>query len=146
MKYKLYFLLFILFLLPKLYAQENIYILFNNEEGDVIKEYSHSKRFYLNPVIDASYFIHHKSNHHIKKVTLESLSDNVISKSEANELVRCKLENKAQKFEKNTGLKGNIHRNPPYNFNALFESIYIYKKTDSLSGTLYEVEWFYAIE
>lgn len=143
---KFIFTFLTLFLYVTLNAQENIYILFNKEEGDVIKEDSHSKRFYLNPVKDASYFIHYKSAHHIKKVTLESLGDSVVSKSEANELVRCKLENKAQKFQENTGLKGNIHRNPPYNFNALFESIYIYKKTDSLSGTLYEVEWFYAIE
>ncbi|MGO2359449.1 hypothetical protein [Mesonia sp.] len=145
MKYKLCYLFFLLFFV-KINAQEDIYIFFEKGKGDFVKEENDLKRFYLKPSIDASYFVHNENAQKPVEVCFETYKDKMISKREANELVMGKLESKAQKFEEETGLKGNIYRNPPYDYNALFKSVYIYFKIDSLKGTLYEVHWNYAIE
>ena len=145
MKYKLCYLLFLLFFV-KISAQENIYIFFDEEKGDSVKQGKISKRFYLKPSIDASYFAHNENAKKPIRVCFERYKDKIVSKAEANDFVIHKLERKAQKFEEETGLKGNIYRNPPYDYNALFKSIYIYMKIDSLNGILYKVHWNYAIE
>lgn len=146
MKYKLLFL-YSLFCFTTVAAQENIYILFNKEKGDLIKEEdSETKKFYLKPALDASVFTYEAQNQKKIRVCYEKYKNKIVSKSKANDVVKEKLEQEALKFEKEAGLKGNIYRNPPYDFKSLFKNIFIYVRINSNKGFLYEVIWDYAIQ
>lgn len=146
--FKYIFFIFFLFHVVIGYGQKNkLYIFFDTEiKGNKFTKTNDKWVFYVQPLIGASFFTYNESIQCKRLVQYKDFESLLISKNKANQKVREKLEEKAIKFEKETGLKGNIIRNPPYNFNVLFDKIYLYKKIDSIQGVLYEVFWDYAID
>lgn len=138
-------ILFVLLAQEKVLGQEKLYILFNEENGDTVINDKNILRFYLKPTIDASSFTHSEKNEK-KEIGFKQVKNKLHTKWEANEKFKKKLDAQAQKFKDSTNLKSSLYKQPPFNFNARFEKIYIYKAKNRETGCLYEVSWDYAIE
>lgn len=127
--------------------KETIYIYFDKE--DIRNNYGKNDNeeiiFWLNPKIDKSYFIHNKNKHSQECINYDIIKSKLITQEKANKKVIDYLKERAEEFEKQTGVKG-LPSVPPFNYNSYFKKIFIYVETDLSSGALYEVDWQYAIE
>ncbi|OYQ46132.1 hypothetical protein CHU92_01585 [Flavobacterium cyanobacteriorum] len=131
---------------PKIDSRNVLYINFNDATDKLFsKKEDGSKTFYLYPKIDNDSFLYNPKKHKTKKVDYTSVKKNLVSKDKANMNTKAIIENEAKAFERKTGLKGNMIRNPPYNFTRYYKKIFIYVKINDGEGILYEVEWRYAI-
>ena len=138
--------MFLLSLIGHSQGKETIYILFEESTTNTIKESLKFKYFYLKPKIDNSYFIYDSVKNGAVSIYYEEIKYKLLPIEMVNQKVQSILEKKASAFEKSTKKKGNIIRNPPYNFDDIFNNIYIYEKKSDLKGMLYPVKWIYAIE
>ena len=147
MKLKLILLLILISSCSMISAQEkkNLYVVFD-EDRDVQMDGEEEIRFYLKPPIHSSYFVFKRYKNGKKVVSIKKYRDKLSNKEEANEIFFKIMEEKAKKFEEKTDLKGNMFRNPPYYYNSVFDSIYLYKEVDAENAILYKVDWLYAIE
>ena len=146
-KILIYFILFPFLVFSQKQEKESIYIFFDKE--DIRNSYGKKDNeeiiFWLNPKSDMSYFIHNKNKHLKECINYNKIKSKLITQEEANKKVIDYLKKRAKEFESQTGIKG-LPSVPPFSYNSYFEKIYIYVEKDSSSGTLYEVDWQYAIE
>lgn len=146
-KILIYFILFPFLAFGQKQEKENIYIYFDKE--DIRNSYSKKDNeeiiFWLNPKFDMSYFVHNKNIHSKECINHNKIRSKLITQEEANKKVINYFKKRAKEFEKKTGIKG-LPPVPPFNYNSYFKNIYIYVEKDLSSGTLYEVDWQYAIE